>query len=116
MTDPTPRHRLDGPYAIKIVAPAIEGIEVPGMWWGQYLMTYDPEAKGGRGVATTTPDLAEAMHFDSVSQAFARYYAVPKNLSWRPDGRLNRPLTAFTIEIVKIDIVEGTAREHHQKG
>lgn len=62
-----------------------------------YLKAYDPEAYDGMGEATSTFDLAEAARFATFSDALACYRTVPANRPTRPDGRPNRPLTAFTV-------------------
>lgn len=67
---------------------------------GQYLSSYDPEAHGGCGFATWTPDPAAAMTFEDASAAFEFSQQVPRCRPVRPDGKPNRPLTAFTIAIM----------------
>ena len=66
--------------------------------WG-YLKSYDPEAYGGRGEVTFTGSIDEAMEFADRHAAWACYFQVPKCAPSRPDGRPNRPLTAYTIFI-----------------
>jgi hypothetical protein len=67
---------------------------------GQYLASYDPEAHGGRGSATWTPDPAKAMTFGDARAAFESWQQVPRSRPVRPDGKPNHPLTAFTVAIV----------------
>lgn len=66
---------------------------------GSYLESYDPEYAGGMGVATWTTDPAKALTFSTVAEAAALYLSVPKARPRRGDGRPNRPLTAYTVEI-----------------
>jgi hypothetical protein len=68
---------------------------------GQYLKSYDPEAFDGRGDVVATPLKEYAMRFDSFSQAHAFWNQQSKTRPLRPDGKPNKPLTAFTIEIIK---------------
>jgi hypothetical protein len=56
---------------------------------GQYLASYDPEAHGGRGYATWTPDPAKAMTFRDAQAAHEFYQQVPRSRPVRPDGRPN---------------------------
>jgi hypothetical protein len=73
---------------------------------GQFLKSYDPEAHQGRGDAEWTRDLQQAMVFPSQLAAWATWSLVPVSRPRRPDGRFNKPLTAFTIEIVSVGEVE----------
>ena len=65
---------------------------------GQYLKSYDPEAHDGLGEATFTTEKSEARVFQSFQEAWETLGAVPRNRRFRPDGKPNRPLTAFTIQ------------------
>ena len=64
-----------------------------------FLHSYDPEAHDGRGEATWTTDPAHARTFASTADALACWRAVPRNRPTRVDGKPNRPLSAFTVEI-----------------
>jgi hypothetical protein len=66
---------------------------------GQYLAAYDPEAHDGMGEAewTTNPDLA--MRFPNQVAALECWRTVPASRPLRPDGKPNRPLCAFTVEV-----------------
>jgi hypothetical protein len=66
---------------------------------GAFLREYDPEFAGGLGVAKWTRDLDEALKFTDVTEIFRLWKLSPKSRPTREDGRPNRPLTAFTIEI-----------------
>lgn len=69
---------------------------------GAYLASYDPDANNGQGDAAWTADPAMALVFTSVEAACECYRAVPVNRPVRPDGKPNRPLTAFAIEFVPV--------------
>lgn len=73
---------------------------VPSPYDGQYVKTYDPEAVGGRGAVTTTYDKNKALQFANGADAMAFWRQQSKKYPIRPDGKPNRPLTAFTVEIV----------------
>lgn len=68
---------------------------------GQYLETFDADAMDGRGFATFTDDLAKAMHFLSSEQAFTFWHTQSKVRPLRPDGKPNKPLTAYTVMLVR---------------
>jgi len=68
---------------------------------GQYLKSYDPEAHKGRGTAEWTADPDQAIHFSSAEEAFACWHQVPASRPVRKDGRPNKPLTAFSVEIAQ---------------
>ena len=74
---------------------------------GLYLKEYDPERDGidptGRQMTAhivCTDDLADAMQFASAAEVHAMWTKVPAREPTRPDGKPNRPLTAFTVEVV----------------
>lgn len=63
-----------------------------------YLKAFDHEAHDGRGEAIFTARIDEALRFNS-GNAFVCWTLIPKCRPLRPDGRPNKPLTAFTINI-----------------
>jgi len=65
----------------------------------EYLKSYDPEAHFGQGSATFTKNKLEALKFQSAAEALALWNAQSETQPMRPDGRPNKPLTAFTISI-----------------
>ena len=68
---------------------------------GQYLKRYDPEAFDGQGDAEWTAKLADAIRFPDQVAAMRLWATQPKARPVRDyDGQPNRPLAAFTIEIV----------------
>ena len=64
-----------------------------------WLREYDPDAHGGRGVIRGTKNRAEAMQFAEAGDAMKLWRAQSRVRPLRPDGRPNRPLTAYTIEV-----------------
>ena len=69
---------------------------------GQYLKSYDPEAHDGQGFAEWTDDPSQAKKFISALDAHALWTTIPKSRPTRPDGRPNRPLTAFSIAVEEL--------------
>ncbi len=83
-----------------------ESINGPVNGW---LKSYDPnfcprgkEWFWQRGLADFTQDPAEAMAFDTPKDAFDTYMTVAESFPTRPDGHPNRPLTAYTIEVLEL--------------
>jgi len=70
---------------------------------GQWLKSFDHEAHNGRGEAVFTRDPKEAMKFPSKVAAFNFWRKVPDALKVRPDGKPNRPLTAWHMLIEEFD-------------
>jgi hypothetical protein len=77
---------------------------------GQYLEEYDPGRNGhdphGRPMLAhvkTTPDPHRAMRFKTAGEAMDLWQAVDPRQPTRPDGRPNRPLTAFTITLQRLE-------------
>ena len=69
---------------------------------GKYLRDYDVDAHGGRGTVTWTTKLELALRFDSLAAAHMAWVTTSTVHPRRPDGRPNRPLTAFTVTIAPI--------------
>ena len=68
----------------------------------RYLKTYDVEAHGGRGDATFTDDPNDALCFPNAAEALKAWQTRSVTRPDRPDGKPNRPLTAFTVEIMSL--------------
>jgi hypothetical protein len=66
---------------------------------GAWLESYDPSAANGRGVVAWTTDAAKAARFPSPQAAFRAWRSSPRCHPTRPDGKPNRPLTAYTVAI-----------------
>ncbi len=67
-----------------------------------WVKTYDPEGNFGRGDIELTDDPRLALQFATTLEAYQTWRAVPRNRPRRPDGKANRPLTAFTVLIREI--------------
>jgi hypothetical protein len=69
----------------------------------EYLVAFDFDAMGGVGYGIFTDELRLAMRFKTLREAmeFWRTQSTVKPL--RPDGQPNRPLTASTISVFKIE-------------
>ena len=75
---------------------------------GQYVVEYDPSRDGVEPGTdrpmmchlVTTPDVEGAQVFDSVSDVHRLWTQVDSREPLRLDGKLNRPFTAFTIEVI----------------
>lgn len=80
----------------------VRGVSSPD---GQFLESYDPEAHDGGGFASWTSDVNGAIQFPDALSAFRFWKQRSKLLPTRPDGRPNRPLTAFSVEVINVDDV-----------
>jgi hypothetical protein len=76
---------------------------------GQYLKEYDPgragvDPNGAPMIAhvVTTPHKHEAKVFASLVEFHAEWTRVDPHNPVRPDGRPNRPLTAFTVSTEQV--------------
>lgn len=69
---------------------------------GMYLKAFDPDALMGRGRVEGTLKLQEAMKFDTSQQAHEFWRQTSKEYPTRQDGRPNRPLTLYNIEILTV--------------
>ena len=65
---------------------------------GAYLASFDVNAHDGRGTCTWTGELDQAMHFPRLSAAILAWQTQSRVRPRRPDGKPNRPLTAFHVE------------------
>ena len=64
-----------------------------------YVKDVDFDADEGRGRITMTQQLAEAKRFDGPAEALEYYKTPSKVVPLRPDGKPNRPLTAYNVQI-----------------
>jgi hypothetical protein len=69
---------------------------------GMYLSSFDVEAFEGRGTSAWAKDRYDAMIFMDAAAAHAHWSQQSTVLPYRADGKPNRPLTAFTVEIEKL--------------
>jgi hypothetical protein len=68
-----------------------------------YLVRCDFEANGGRGEVHWSVERDKAMRFDNPGAALAYWKTPSQTVPLRPDGKPNRPLSAFAIEIVPVE-------------
>lgn len=69
---------------------------------GRYICDFDAEQHDGRSAFRTTRALHEAAIFVNEAAAIGFYRTQSRVRPLRDDGRPNRPLTAFTVEIVSV--------------
>ena len=74
----------------------------------QWLETYDVDAHNGQGRALFTRHLKEARKFATLTDAMEAWKTQSTVVPLRPDGKPNRPLTAYTVMPVRLD-AEGLA-------
>jgi hypothetical protein len=89
-------------FVLKILAVSNgEGSFLP-MPESVYLKSYDIEAHNGRGSAEWTRDKDKAMQFVSLTHAASAWNTQSKIRPLRDDGKPNKPLTSFTIEVEEL--------------
>lgn len=88
---------------IRIVGSALGN---PTLEDGQYVREYCACGNNGHGYLRVTDDMQQARVFPSLVEAFACYR---ESCGLRPDGKPNRPLTAYTVEMVPVTTLAGDA-------
>ena len=81
--------------------------EEPTEYDGKYVKIYDPTCpeNGDGGILEVTTDALEALEFPTLQEAVEKYTQAH---GLRPDGRPNRPLTAWS---VCFELLERSARD-----
>jgi len=51
------------------------------------------------GMVESSVDPSKALQFESFAKAHELWVTQSSSVPWRPDGKPNRPMTAFTVEI-----------------
>lgn len=69
----------------------------------QYLESFDLEAYNGRGSVKLTRDVKHAMRFPDHGVAMETWRQQSQTVPVRPDGKPNRPLTAYHATFEGID-------------
>jgi hypothetical protein len=67
---------------------------------GQWVKSYTPDGHGGRGDLLLTENKHEAKVYANAAAAMEEWRRVSSTHPTRPDGKPNRPMTAFTVEII----------------
>lgn len=69
---------------------------------GQYVESFSHDVNGWRGVGTFTADRRKAMQFITFDEAWEFWGRRSRGYPTRPDGKPNRPLTAYSVVIEDI--------------
>lgn len=83
---------------IKIIGSALGNVTPND---GHYVREYDARGNGGRGHLRVTADMQQARVFLTLTDAFNCYRS---SCGLRPDGKPNRPLTAYTVEFIPVHV------------
>ena len=86
-------------YVIKLISLACG---IPTQHDGEYLVNADPDAFDGRGHVLSTRRIADARRFQSPREALNLWQQQSIVHPLRDDLKPNRPLTAFTIELLPV--------------
>ncbi len=65
----------------------------------RWLVEYDPDGHGGAGLIVSTRAMSNAYVFENARKALEAWRAVSTIRPLRFDGKPNRPLTAWTVEL-----------------
>src|SRR5262245_12374100 len=95
-----PQPDKDSKMAVVIESLGLVGqvVEAHGSDRG-YVKAYDREANAGMGAVEFTLSLADALTFPNHDAAIEFVMSVPVRRPIRPDGRPNRPICAFNLEL-----------------
>lgn len=88
------------PIVIRVLGLALPGQSKRTALDGAYIRAYDPDAHNGYGHIIGTLNVNEALTFATAGEAFALYRSISRTKPFRPDGKPNRPLTSYTVEII----------------
>lgn len=72
----------------------------------QYVEAFDVEAFGGIGVVFLTSRIEHALQFDSAADVMAAWTTQSLLRPLRADGKPNRPLTAYTIAVREVAVMD----------
>ena len=101
-------HHLQGAALLKQIGPAQhKNNPTRGFWREVFLKEYTPSGFGGLGLLGTTRSVSEAKRYPTQDAAVAEYRAISDTHPIRHDGKPNRPLTAYTVEILTLELAEG---------
>jgi hypothetical protein len=84
--------------ALRVVS--VAGMPEIDQYNGRFIASYEDTACG-RGTMTFSNYFAGALRFTTAREALSYWRQISRTVPVRPDGRPNRPLTAFTVEIVR---------------
>lgn len=90
-------------YGIKLIGLGSGNMLVEPEW----VTKFDPDIHEiGKpyptGMVESSIHAKEAMRFETFEAAHALWNTQSETVPYRPDGRPNKPMTAFTVEIVKL--------------
>lgn len=72
---------------------------------GKFITGFRPLAYDGLGEVLFSPNLPDALAFETADEAIGYYRQVPRHRPVKPDGKPNRPLTAFTVEVLQAAVI-----------
>jgi len=79
-------------WVMEVLGTATEIFDRP-----RYIENYDVDAYGGQGAADLTLDINKARKFNSFIDVMEAWKTQSTLRPFRPDGKPNRPLTAFSV-------------------
>lgn len=80
----------------------LDALQKGGIEHGEYLQWADPDANKGMGDDRWTRDIEKAKQFATFADATACWQAQSTVKPIRPDGKPNRPMTAWSVTIEQV--------------
>lgn len=74
-----------------------------------YLASFDVDARGGIGSEVLTDDIRKALLFETQHEAMLAWNTQSTVRPYRPDGKPNRPLTAYSMTVEPFNEAHGNA-------
>lgn len=71
---------------------------------GRFVKEFDPEFAGGMGYVVTTNYIDDAKFFEAADAAWRFWRQPSETRPLRADGKPNRPLTAYSVNILKVAV------------
>lgn len=87
-----------GPYVLQVVA-----LGSAPLHSSEFVGWYDVDARDGRGVVHLVHHVDQALQFPNAGAALAAWRTRSTVRPTRDDGKPNRPLTAYTVEVLTVD-------------
>ncbi len=84
-------------YVIRALSLASDNSPIDG-----FVRHFDPDAHDGQGFVEFTRDPLDAIQFSTAPEAMALWKMQSNLKPIREDGKPNRPLTAFNVQIVRL--------------
>lgn len=90
------------PYVMELWELSSIGNLIPGSDGARYLLELDVDAFNGIGHVYLTLDINKAKRFATLAEVFEEWKRQSNKIPLRPDGKPNRPLTAYNMSPLQV--------------